>query len=98
MASVKAEVNPIVVDNEAGQTNGTTTIKYEKERHEELWEKIPGGGWELVNVHIRTGRGDEAERNGSFPVTLRPGLIYEAGVYNPSNNPSSPDPIPLERV
>lgn len=95
MSGVKADANPIVVDKEVGQ-DGSTTIFYEKLPYEELWEKPPGGGWMQVNVFARTNSQDEEVRlHGSFSETLKPGEIYEAGIYNPSNNPLSADPVPL---
>ena len=61
MTEIITEFSPIFVDKEAGETSGATRIKYSKELDQELWERTNGGTWSLINVHVRTGRGDEAE-------------------------------------
>jgi hypothetical protein len=84
----------IIVDKEAGQINGTTTIKYEKEFDDELFERIIGKPWTFVNVHVRTGLGDVADKQGSYSITLDPGQVYEAAIYEASHGP--PQPIPFK--
>lgn len=93
MSNLFAGPNPIVVDKEAGQTQGNSTISYKKEKPEELWEKKPGGGWSQVNVHVVTGLGDVAQLQGSYAVTLKPGLLYEAGIFEEGHGPRTTDPI-----
>ncbi len=98
MATLQATPSPIVVDNEAGKTDGTTNIDYLKAAVEELWERFTGGTWTQINPHVRTGRGDEADRYGSYPVTLKPGQNYEVCVYTWDHGPLKPDPIQVACV
>jgi hypothetical protein len=93
MTQIKADISPIVVDKEAGKTSGTTTINYDKERREELWEKTNGANWLQINVHVRTGLGDEANFAGAYPITLKPGGTYEVSVFAAGHGPLSTDPI-----
>jgi hypothetical protein len=94
MEKLAAANNPIIVVKASGATSGSTTVSYEKERDEALFEKVPGGTWAEVNVHVRTGLGDVADRAGSYVVTLKPGQIYEAWVSDRANGPLSADPLP----
>jgi hypothetical protein len=92
MALLVATPDIIVVDKEAGATSGSTDIQYTKEREEELWERLPGAGWTLINVHVRTGKGDEADLAGEYSITLKPGLMYEVGIFEMDHGPLSTDP------
>lgn len=94
MEKLTAADNPVVVVKASGATSGSTEVGYEKEWNEALFEKVPGGTWTVVNVHVRTGLGNEANRAGTFPITLKPGQIYEAWVADPANGPLSTDPQP----
>lgn len=93
MPRVLATPNPIVVDKEAGETQGTTTVSYEKERQQELWEQRSGGGWSQINVHVQTGLGDIADSQGHYPVTLKPGKVYEVCIFEENHGPRTTDPI-----
>jgi hypothetical protein len=95
MSTIQADPNPIVVDNTITppETTGNTTVEYKKERHEELWELKPGTSWAKVNVHTLTGLGDEADFSGKYSITLSPGQIYTAGLFDPLHTPVSTDPI-----
>lgn len=93
MSQITARTNPIVVDREAGETIGSTRIKYEKEPAEELWERETGSGWSLINVHTRTGTGDEADLYGFYDITLRPGQTYEVCAFREGNGPLTTDPV-----
>ena len=93
IANVTANPTPIVVDKEIGETSGPTTLAYEKEPWEELWERPPGKPWVEVNVHVRTGLGDEADFAGSFAITLKPGQAYELCVFEEDHGPLTTDPI-----
>jgi hypothetical protein len=96
MSTLQATINPIVIDNRAAppQTAGTTTIAYNKEQSEELWELPPGGSWSQLNVHQLTGLGDAADFSGSYSRTLTPGQIYRAGLFLQTQGPLTTDPIP----
>jgi hypothetical protein len=93
MAEIKADPNPIIVDREAGETSGTTKITYSKEALEELWERTNSGSWLEINVHVRTGIGDEADFHGVYEITLKPGGIYEVCVFRNGQGPLSTDPV-----
>jgi hypothetical protein len=92
-AAITASVNPIIVNKQAGESSGTTTIKYIKERRDELWERMNSGTWTQINVHVRTGLGDEADSSGSYLQALSPGIIYEVGMFEDGHGPLSSDPI-----
>lgn len=99
MRSLKANPDIIVVNTASGASSGSTTIQYEKQdRPDELWERMPGSGWSLINVHVRTGQGDIADRTGQFPITLKPGQSYDIGIYEQDHGPLSSDPINLLRL
>jgi hypothetical protein len=93
MSNVTASLNPIVVDNSVGETEGRTTIEYEKHPWDEFWERVAGGIWTEVNLHVRLGLGDVADRMGSFDITLKPGLSYEAAVFEKGNGPLTAHPL-----
>ena len=93
MSRVMATPNPIIVNKEAGETTGNTTVSYEKERSQELWERRSGGGWSQINVHVVTGLGDVADTNGDYPVTLKPGMVYEVCAFQEGHGPRTTDPI-----
>ncbi len=95
MAELKADPSLLIVDTKAGETNQTTTILYEKSRSDEVWERTSTGAtvgaWIQVNVHVRTGQGDEADLRGKYPVTLTPGQKYEVGIYERDHGPLTRD-------
>ena len=93
MTSVTGAPSPIVVDKRAGQTNGRAGMKYEKERDQELWERVDARRWSLINPHVRTELGDVADGEGTFAITLRPGQSYELGVFEREHGPTAADPI-----
>lgn len=93
MTDVNATTNPIVVDQAAGETNGSTTIKYEKEKSEELWERMPGSSWSgPINLFARVQTAD-ADTKGNFPENLKPGQTYEVGIFAGGHGPVTTDPI-----
>ncbi|HEY0078682.1 MAG TPA: hypothetical protein VGB73_08550 [Pyrinomonadaceae bacterium] len=94
MASLKAEPDIIVVDEDDGETYGNAEIKYQKEPYQELWERTPGSGWEQINVHVRTKVGDEADTAGRYEITLKPGEVYEVGIYDDDYGPLKGNPHP----
>ena len=93
MTVVNAITNPIVVDKSAGQTSGSTTIKYEKEKSEEFWERTSVSSWSgPINLFGRVQTAD-ADTKGQFPETLKPGIWYEAGIFVSGHGPLTTDPI-----
>jgi hypothetical protein len=82
----------IVVDNGAGEKSGSSQIFYQKEESDELWLKEAGGAFKNPNVHVLTGKGDIADKEGDFPIDLKPGGIYEAGIYEEGHGPWHTDP------
>ena len=87
MTNVNATTNPIVVDQAAGDTNGSTTIKYEKEKSEELWERMSGSNWSgPINLFARVQTAD-ADTKGNFPENLKPGQTYEVGIFAERSRP-----------
>ncbi len=98
MQSLKANPDIIVVDNGIGANSGSALIKYEKERWQELWERPPASGWSKTNVHVLTGQGDIADTVGEYPVNLKPGDIYEVGIFEKNQGPINADPIPLTKL
>ncbi|MCK1546926.1 hypothetical protein IVB12_34640 [Bradyrhizobium sp. 179] len=93
MTALSALPDVVVVDVDAGQTSGDTTISYKKDPEDDLWELVPGRSWSRVNPHVRTGLGDIADKEGSWSITLVPGQSYELGVFERGHGPLSIDPI-----
>ncbi len=101
MTSVTAASNPIVVDKSIANS-GTTTITYEKDDREEMWERVAGGAWIQVTNTIlftRVATAVAAEK-GAFslgasplPPPLKPGMTYEVGVFTEMHGPLTTDPI-----
>src|SRR5262245_51496446 len=107
MTNVNATTNPIVVDNTVGQTDGSTTITYEKDSREEMWERLPGSAWSLVSkteLFKRVATAD-AETRGKFtlgalpiPPKLKPGQTYEVGIFTEGHGPLTLDPLLQSKV
>ena len=88
MAELKADPSPVVVDNELGESKGTTTIYYLKDLAQELWERTDGGSWLQINVFKRTRNKErEAEFRGQYDIALKPGQFYEVAVFNSNRGP-----------
>src|SRR5215218_4056389 len=87
MSSVTADQSPIFVA--PGQSNANTTIRYEKELAEELWEQHQVKGWRLVT--------SENKPRGNFPIPdgLTPGQSYQICVYQAGHGRASGNPEPL---
>lgn len=100
MTTLTASNNPIFFDKEAPATSGLTEIKYQKERSETLWGRTykGGGGWEQYNLHVLTGRGDEAQSWGSYTIGLKPGEKYEVHVYSNVEGPHSANYSPVSKL
>jgi hypothetical protein len=84
--NVTATKAPIIVDNEHGETDGSTTIEYHKAPGDELWERSNSTGWSQPNLFVTVGTAD-AETEGSYMVTLRPGEWYEVAIFSPNRGP-----------
>jgi hypothetical protein len=98
MRKLWSDPDIIVVNNEIGDTSGSTQIFYQKEERDELWLKDGGGTFQNPNVHVLTGKGDIADREGDFFIKLKPGGIYEAAIYEEGHGPFHTDPIRLARI
>jgi hypothetical protein len=88
----------IVVDKGAGAKNGPSQIFYQKEERDELWLKDAGSAFQSPNVHVLTGKGDIADREGDFLINLKPGGVYEAAIYEEGHGPFHTDPIRLAHL
>ena len=81
MANLSAAPGLIVVDKSIG-SSGNSEIAYIKAgRLEDLWERTGPASWTFINVHLKTGQGDEADVSGHYTVTLKPGQIYQVAVF-----------------
>jgi hypothetical protein len=90
MAELKADPNPIIVDKELGETEGTTTIYYMKDLDQELWERMDGGNWSQKRTKNKE---KEAEFRGKYDITLKPGQFYDVAVFQSNRGPlPSADP------
>lgn len=88
----------IVVDNGAGEKSGQSQIFYQKEEKDELWLKDAGGPFENPNVHVLTGKGDIADKEGDFLIELKPGGVYEAAIYEEGHGPLKTNSIRLAHL
>lgn len=86
MATLEAKTTPLVVDRDAGETDATTSVRYEKHDHEVLWLRSPGTGWFAPNVFVLTGEAT-AEQRGTFFVRLAPGEIQDVAVFQEGRPP-----------
>jgi hypothetical protein len=86
VARIDAKRNPIVVDRGAGETNGATTISYEKTSDEVLWIRPPGKGWDAPNLFVLTGTA-KADEAGVFAITLSPGDIFDIAIFRFGQTP-----------
>ncbi len=91
MTNVSATINPIVVDKNKGTTD-ITTIKYEKEEREDIWERMSGSNWTWVDPFKRVQRAD-ADVKGDYVWTLKPGQVYEVGIFMQGHGPLTTDPV-----
>jgi hypothetical protein len=101
MTNVTAAANPIVVDKSVANS-GTTTITYEKDQREEMWERVTGSAWtQVTNTDLfkRVATATAAEK-GKFalagsplPPPLKPGMAYEVGIFTQDHGPLTTDPI-----
>ncbi|WP_210493256.1 hypothetical protein [Microvirga antarctica] len=93
MGTLAAKPDILFVDIGAGATDATTTISYEKNLDDELWERFSSGStvgaWALIDPQFRTGLGDEADRAASYPITLTPGQKYEVGLFTQQQRPGT---------
>ncbi|RJK96367.1 hypothetical protein [Vallicoccus soli] len=85
--AVLSATDPVVVDRDAGETDATTVVTYQKQEHEVLWLRPPGGGWDRPNLFLLVGEAD-AEERGSFAFVLRPGEVLQVVVYRDGLMPS----------
>jgi hypothetical protein len=96
--SLTASINPIVFDTSTGINTGPSSVSYRKDEFDEIWTRAPGSVWMRANPHILTGRGDEADREGSFPVDLKPGETFDIGIFQEDHGPLATDPLPRETL
>jgi hypothetical protein len=101
MTNVTAATNLIVVDKSIA-TSGITTLTYEKDQREEMWERYAPGAWTPVAntdlfKRVATATADE---KGNFslgasplPPPLKPGMTYEVGIFTEQHGPLTTDPI-----
>src|SRR5690349_20660363 len=101
MASLTAATTLIVVDKSV-TNSGTTTITYEKDEFEEMWERVAGGPWTPVSnamLFTRVAAKSAAEKGvfsmgaAPLPPPLKPGMTYEAGIFTAQHGPLTSDPI-----
>jgi hypothetical protein len=63
-----------------GQTSGSTTIKYEKEKSEEFWERTSVSSWSgPINLFGRVQTAD-ADTKGQFSETLIQCASFQRGI------------------
>jgi hypothetical protein len=95
MADLKASPEILVVDTQAGESSQRTVISYDKGPFDEVWERTWTGfsstGWTQINVHVRTGQGDDADSRGEYKVELETGQKYEVGVFEERHGPLTRD-------
>jgi hypothetical protein len=94
MPTLEASISPIFVNEQAGETNGTTEISYRKAPYEELWWRFRSQQWIQINVMSHPGQNDEY--SGKYDITLSPGEIYEVAVFEENRGPLSDLPSQVE--
>jgi hypothetical protein len=97
VASLQATPDPVVVDLDAGATDGTTQVEYWKNPDEGLWYRDRPGAWWPVELAV-TGPEDAALSHGVFTsVPLEPGQVYEVTIWAGDEDPNNPTVEPLAR-
>ncbi|MGC4192670.1 MAG: hypothetical protein QM589_16125 [Thermomicrobiales bacterium] len=94
-----ANPDKVLIDTQHHPTaEGKSTITYRKDASEELWLKRPGEGWTRPNLFGMIGTADADER-GSFDVKhIKPGQLFQAGIFLPPWGPTSSEPNALAFV
>jgi len=92
-----AQPRKVLIDTQHGATNGTANITYEKDPDEELWLRRPGDDWVRPNLFQMIGTADADER-GRFNVTVRPGDLFQVGIFRNDWGPLSAEPTALTLV
>jgi hypothetical protein len=95
MAKLTAAPDIIIVDVDAGETSGSTSITYDKDSDDELWESTAGGVQSSIDVRTRVGTATSAEFTGTYKIDLKPGSSYLVGVFQAGHGPLTTDPIRL---
>jgi hypothetical protein len=102
MASLTASDNPIAVDlNQA--TEGPSTVTYAKHASDELWRRHGGSSsWEFIPdpavlPGFKAEPGNPPEAAGSFVMTLKPGAVWEFGIFEQDHGPDQ-DPTRLAHL
>lgn len=99
MAALQASSNPIIIDLNSGVWGGST-IGYFKAPTDEIWHRFQGGPWQSdpdPTVAFDGLVSDFPDLEGSFPVLLRPGEIWEIAIFAQDHGPLA-DPILLARL
>ena len=92
MAKLTANPAVIVLDLDAGQSDGTTVVTYEKAMTDELWHQQSGGPWELIAdpADLPGFDGQFAVYGGSYPAQLSLGDAYRVGIFRENRGPLGP--------
>ncbi|MGC4192669.1 MAG: hypothetical protein QM589_16120 [Thermomicrobiales bacterium] len=91
--AAKLTIQPsiVLIDTQQGERLGTATIAYEKYPDEEFWLRRPGRTWERPHLFQVIGKPDADER-GRLSVTVGPGEVCEAGIFQKGQGPASAKP------
>ncbi|MGN6030241.1 MAG: hypothetical protein ACTHQE_01120 [Thermomicrobiales bacterium] len=94
---VTAQPRKVLIDTQHGATSGVSNITYEKDPDEELWLAYPGDPWDRPNLFQMIGTADADER-GRFNVSVKPGELFQAGIFRKDWGPLSAEPDLIARV
>jgi hypothetical protein len=98
MAKLTAAPDIIIVDVDAGETSGSSSITYDKDSDDELWESLAGSGQSIIDVRSRVGTAPTANFKGTYKIDLKPGQSYLVGIFRAGHGPLTTDPIRLANL
>jgi hypothetical protein len=86
--TLQATPNVVIIDIEAGQTDGTTQIEYSKEHEHTVWHRWKSGAWLRVSLQV-TAPDDPALAHGYFASPkLEPGWVYQVAIWDRGVDPN----------
>jgi hypothetical protein len=86
--TLAASPDLVIVDIEAGQTDGAAELEYSKEPEQGIWHRWKPGAWLRVSLQV-TAPDDPALRHGYFTSPdLAPGSVYQVSIWGDGIDPN----------
>jgi hypothetical protein len=86
--TLQAAPDPLILDIEAGQTEGTTQVEYSKEPEQRIWHRWKPGAWLKAVLQV-TAPDDPALSHGYLvSPKLAPGTVYQVAIWEADIDPN----------